>query len=453
VPVRLRCEWAWLGGPQARPDVLLVVEGDRIVGVGMGDTGAAEAPGPGGGDVERLSGLTIPGLVNAHSHAFHRALRSRTQAGTGSFWTWRDQMYRLAATLTPDSYQRLAAATFAEMALAGITTVGEFHYLHHGPGGRAYDDANAMGDALLAAAAEAGVRMTLLDTCYLHGGIGRPPNEVQQRFSDGDAERWAARAAAVAVGSSSAVRAGAAVHSVRAVAPEEMGIVAGWADERGAPLHAHVSEQPAENEDCTTAYGRTPVEVLAAAGLAGERFTAVHATHLSGTDVTALGSGHVCFCPTTERDLADGIGPAAALVAAGANLCLGSDSHAMIDLFEEARAVELDARLATGVRGHHAAADLLAAATSGGARALGWLDAGHLAVGALADLTVIGLDSVRMAGAAPGHLVEGAVFAAAAPDVRHVMVGGRWIVRDGEHVSVPVRTSLAEAIDAVWAAA
>jgi formiminoglutamate deiminase len=448
--VRLRCEWAWLGGPQAQPDVLLEVDGDRFVGVGVGVAGGA-ASAAAGADVERLPGLTIPGLVNAHSHAFHRALRSRTQAETGSFWTWRDQMYRLAATLTPDSYQRLATAAFAEMAMAGITTVGEFHYLHHGPDGQPYDDPNAMGHGLVAAAAAVGVRMTLLDTCYLHGGIDRPPNEVQQRFSDGDAERWAGRASAV--GSSATVRAGAAVHSVRAVEPEEMGVVGAWADERGAPLHAHVSEQPAENEDCTAAYGRTPVEVLAAAGLVGGRFTAVHATHLTATDVTTLGGASVCFCPTTERDLADGIGPSAALVAAGAGLCLGSDSHAVVDLFEEARAVELDARLATGVRGHHTAADLLAAATSGGARSLGWADAGHLGVGALADLTVVGLDSVRLAGAAPDHLVEAAVFAAGAPDVRHVMVGGRWIVRDGEHVSVPVPTALSEAIDSVWTVA
>jgi formiminoglutamate deiminase len=447
--VRLRCEWAWLGGPQAQPDVLLEVEGDRIVGLaGAGVAGGAGGP---GGDVERVAGLTIPGLVNAHSHAFHRALRSRTQAGTGSFWTWRDQMYRLAATLTPGSYQRLARATFAEMALAGITTVGEFHYLHHGPGGRPYDDPNAMGRALLDAAAAAGLRMTLLDTCYLHGGIGRPPNEVQRRFSDGDPEQWAARAAAV--GSSATALAGAAVHSVRAVAPEEMEIVGAWADERDAPLHAHISEQPAENEDCAAAYGRTPVEVLVDAGLVGGRCTAVHATHLTATDITALGRGHVCFCPTTERDLADGIGPAAALVAAGAGLCLGSDSHAVIDLFDEARAVELDARLATGARGHHTATDLLAAATSGGAQSLGWPDAGRLTVGALADLTVVGLDSVRLAGAGPDHLVEAAVFAAGATDVRDVMVGGRWIVRDGEHASVPVGTALAEAIDAVWAAA
>jgi len=451
--VRLRCEWAWLGGPRAQPDVLLEVEGDRIVGVGVADA-SASAVGDAGSDaagVERLAGLTIPGLVNAHSHAFHRALRGRTQAGTGSFWTWRDQMYRLAATLTPDSYHHLATATFAEMALAGITTVGEFHYLHHGSGGRPYDDANAMGEALVAAAAEAGLRLTLLDTCYMHGGIGRPPNEVQQRFSDGDPERWAERAGAMA--SSATVLAGAAVHSVRAVAPDEMEVVGGWAGARGAPLHAHVSEQPAENDDCLAAYDGTPTDVLARAGLVDGSFTAVHATHLAATDITTLGRGHVCFCPTTERDLADGIGPAAALAMAGAGLCLGSDSHAVIDLLEEARAVELDARLATGVRGQHGAAELLTAATAGGAAALGWADAGQLGEGALADLIVIGFDSVRLAGASPDQLVEAAVFAAGAADVRHVMVGGRWVVRDGEHVRLAVRACLRSAVGAVWAAA
>ncbi|HEY8093467.1 MAG TPA: formimidoylglutamate deiminase, partial [Acidimicrobiales bacterium] len=341
--MRLWCQWAWLGGPQAEPSVLLDVDNDRVITVTVG----VEAP---PAQAERLPGLTLSGLVNAHSHAFHRALRSRTQAGRGSFWTWRDQMYRLAATLTPDTYRRLATATFAEMVSSGITAVGEFHYLHHGPGGVPYDAPNAMGDALVEAAAEAGIRLTLLDTCYLHGGIGQEPNEVQRRFSDGSVEQWAERARGLAP--SPTVRIGAAVHSVRAVDPEAMVQVAAWAAERGAPVHAHVSEQPAENDDCLAAYGQTPTAVMGAAGLLGERFTAVHATHLTEGDVAALGASHVCFCPTTERDLGDGIGPAAALVGAGARLCLGSDSHAVIDLFEEARAVELDERLAAISRGH-----------------------------------------------------------------------------------------------------
>jgi formiminoglutamate deiminase len=406
------------------------------------------AGGPPPADAEQLRGLVLPGLVNAHSHAFHRALRSRTQAGRGTFWTWRDQMYRLAATLTPESYGHLAAATFAEMAEAGITAVGEFHYLHHAPGGRPYEDANEFGEALRAAADEAGVRLTLLDTCYLHGGIGAKPNEVQRRFADASAEAWVERVSALKNGPT--VRVGTAVHSVRAVAPEEMVVVGRWAADHRRVLHAHVSEQPAENDDCVAAYGTTPVEVLGRAGLLGERFTAVHATHLADGDVAALGGSHVCFCPTTERDLADGIGPAAGLTGAGAALCLGSDSHAVIDLFEEARAVELDARLATGERGHLPAVALLTAATDGGARSLGWPEAGRLEAGALADLAVVDLGGATMAGAAPGHLVEAAVFAATAADVRDVMVGGRWVVRDGEHVRLRVGDRLAAVIAEAW---
>jgi formiminoglutamate deiminase len=439
--MRLWCEWAWLGGDTAVAGVVLAIDGDRLSAVER-----ADEPPP--ADAEALRGLVLPGLVNAHSHAFHRALRSRTQAGRGTFWTWRDQMYRLAATLTPESYGRLAAATFAEMAEAGITTVGEFHYLHHQPGGRPYEDANEFGEALRAAAAEAGVRLTLLDTCYLHGGIGAEPNEVQRRFADASADAWVERVSALKDGPT--VRVGAAVHSVRAVAPNEMVVAGQWATDHRCVLHAHVSEQPAENDDCVAAYGATPVEVLGRAGLLGERFTAVHATHLTDGDVAALGGSHVCFCPTTERDLADGIGPAAALTGAGAALCLGSDSHAVIDLFEEARAVELDARLATGERGHLPAVALLTAATDGGARSLGWPEAGRLEAGALADLAVVDLGGATMAGAAPGHLVEAAVFAATAADVRDVMVGGRWVVRDGEHLRWRVGDRLAAAIAKVW---
>ncbi len=226
--------------------------------------------------------------------------------------------------------------------------------------------------------------------------------------------------------------------------------MAAWAAERGAPVHAHVSEQPAENDDCLAAYGRTPTATMGDAGLLGERFTAVHATHLTEGDVAALGGSHVCFCPTTERDLGDGIGPAAALVGAGARLCLGSDSHAVIDLFEEARAVELDERLAAIARGHLPARELLAAATEGGARSLGWPEAGRIAPGALADLVVIDTGSVRLAGAGADHLVEAAVFAAGAADVRDVMVGGRWVVRDGVHVRVEVGRALEDSIAEVW---
>ena len=169
------CELAWLGGAGAEPGVVVEVEDGRIASV---EAGAAAPP----SGARRLDGLTLPGLANAHSHAFQRALRGRTQKGTGSFWTWREQMYRAAERIDPDGYRALARATYGEMALAGVTTVGEFHYLHHGPGGTPYDDPNEMGRVLIAAAAEAGLRITLIDACYLHGGIGEPPARAQQRF-------------------------------------------------------------------------------------------------------------------------------------------------------------------------------------------------------------------------------------------------------------------------------
>ncbi len=425
--MRLWCELAWLGGEAAEPGVLLEIEGEHLTGV---TPGVADPE-----DAYELRGLTLPGLANAHSHAFQRALRGRTHAGEGSFWTWREQMYELAGALDPDSCFALSRAAFGEMALAGITCVGEFHYLHHAPDGTPYEDPNAMGRAVLAAAHAVGLRVTLLDACYLHGGI--------ERFRDRDAAAWVERVDALA--ERGPARVGAAIHSVRAVDPEAARVVAEWAADR--PLHAHVSEQPKENEDTLARHGRTPTALLADAGALGEHFTAIHATHLTDEDVALLGGAGatICLCPTTERDLADGIGPARRLVDAGAALATGSDSHAVIDPFEEARAIELDERLATGVRGAHRAPDLLRAATAGGYAALGWPDGGRLEPGALADLTTLSLDSVRLAGLAPEHAAASAVYAATASDVHDVMVGGAWIVRDGRHTSFDVPAALREA--------
>jgi formiminoglutamate deiminase len=433
----LVCELAWLGGERPERDVVIGIEEDRIVSVTPGG-GADDAALRGATtaepvvEVHRLAGLTLPGLANAHSHAFQRALRGRTHAGTGSFWTWREQMYALAGALDPDTCFALSRATFGEMALAGITCVGEFHYVHHAPDGTPYDDPNAMGRAVLAAAADARVRITLLDACYLHGGI--------DRFRDADADAWAARVDLLE--ERSTARVGAAIHSVRAVDPESAHTVAEWAAER--PLHAHVSEQPQENEECFAAHGRTPTGLLAGAGALSERFTAIHATHLTVDDVALLGDAGVtvCLCPTTERDLADGIGPGRRLLDAGASLATGSDSQAAIDPFEEARAIELDERLATGVRGVHPATGLLRAATASGYAALGWPEGGRIEPGALADLTTVALDSVRLAGTRAEDALPSVVFAAAAADVRDVMMDGRWSVRDGEHVALDVTAEL-----------
>jgi formiminoglutamate deiminase len=432
------CTLAWLGGPRPEEDVLIEVEDSRIAAVSLSQSPPREA--------RRLHGLTLPGLANSHSHAFQRALRGRTQHGSGSFWTWREQMYRAADRIDPESYLALARATYAEMALAGVTTVGEFHYVHHRPGGTPYDDPNEMGRTLMAAAAEAGVRLTLLDACYLHGGIGQPPDGAQLRFSDGTAEAWAERV--TGVDESDSVRIGAAIHSMRAVDPEAAAVVASWARERDRPLHGHVSEQPAENEACLEAYGRTPTGLLADAGALEASFTAVHATHLDDADVGLLGGEGACccFCPTTERDLADGIGPARRLVDAGASLSLGSDSHALIDFFEEARAVELDERLASGERGRHDAVSLLTAASAGGHACLGWPDAGRIEPGARADLVTVSLESVRLAGTAAENALEAVVFAGGAGDVREVLADGRRIVVDGRHTVVDVARELHDAV-------
>ncbi|WNM35565.1 formimidoylglutamate deiminase [Streptomyces sp. Li-HN-5-11] len=442
---RTRTYWleqAWLG-THVEPGVALDVHGGRVAAVRTD----VPAPPPG---AEPLRGLTIPGLANAHSHAFHRALRGTVQVGSGTFWTWREVMYATADRLTPQTYHALARAVYAEMALAGITAVGEFHYVHHAPGGTPYADPNAMGEALVEAAAEAGIRITLLDTCYLSSGFGQPPDTHQRRFSDGTAEAWAERCSLLK--ERDHARIGAAVHSVRAVPARELATVARWAEERRAPLHVHLSEQTAENDACRAAHGCTPARLLADHGVLGPRTTGVHNTHLTDEDIALLGGSRTgtCMCPTTERDLADGIGPAVALQRAGSPLSLGSDSHAVVDLLEEARAMELNERLRTRARGHWTAAALLRAATADGHAALGWDDAGTLEPGALADFTTIALDSVRTAGTLPRLGAETAVFAATGADVRHTVVGGRHVVRDGVHALVPdVPSALADAAEAL----
>ena len=476
-------------------DVRLTVEDGRFTAV---ETGAPARPGD-----HRLPGVVLPGLANAHSHAFHRALRGRTHDEGGTFWTWRERMYAVAAQLTPTSYLRLARAAYAEMALAGVTAVGEFHYLHHGRGGARYMQPNAMGQALVQAAADAGIRLTLLDTCYLAGGLsgdGYAPLEGPQlRFGDGSAHDWALRVDDLrdhTDGGPAHLRVGAAIHSVRAVPRAQLGVVAEWA--RGAgpttvpqgrpdprpgpgrserqipldhsdgrdtappdgavsrgrglsvpparPLHIHLSEQPAENEACLAAHGLTPAGLLEEEGVLGADLTAVHATHLTGRDIAALGAhgSWACFCPTTERDLADGIGPAAALRRAGARLSLGSDQHAVVDLLEEARALEMHERLASLERGRLQPQVLLEAATAH--TSIGWPDAGRREVGARADLVAIRDDSVRTAGAEPAQIL----LAATAADVDTVVVDGALVVQDGRHRLGDVGQLLRAAITPLW---
>jgi len=437
----IHAQFAWLGGESCALNVRITANNGLISAIEPNSVASAK-------DL-RVVGVVMPGFVNTHSHAFHRALRGRTHsgAGLGDFWSWRTLMYQVANRLTPENYLALASAVYSEMALAGITSVGEFHYVHHQSDGKHYQDPNEMSKVLIEAARIAGVRLTLLDVAYLHGGLnGQKLGQEQQRFTDSTIENWLSRVDML--GASSAMHTvGLAPHSVRAVHEVELAQIAKHRKNR--VVHIHVSEQPAENEACRAATGRTPTKLLSDAGLLGSFTSAIHATHLDASDIALLGQSKTfsCFCPTTERDLADGIGPSAELVAVGSPLCLGTDSHAVIDMFEEARAVEMHQRLISNKRGVHRSSELLAAATVHGASSLGSKIHG-LVVGAPADFIAIATDSVRLAtfdgenGAA--HLVHSATSS----DVRDVWVGGEQIVKDRIHRSVPniaesLRTSIA----------
>jgi formiminoglutamate deiminase len=429
------CERAWLG--QVVPNVLVTVEDGVITDVREADSTTAH----------RLPGMVFPGFANTHSHAFHRALRGRTHGDGGTFWTWRQAMYALAAKLEPDSYFRLARLVYAEMVLAGYTCVGEFHYLHHAPGGAHYADPNAMGHALIEAARAAGIRITLLDTCYLSGGLTAagyaPLTGPQSRFGDGDVEHWHERVSQLHDGDHAKI--GVALHSVRAVPADALPAFADAARDR--PTHVHLSEQPAENEACQEFHHRSPTELLHSAGILRPSTTAVHATYLSDVDIQILGDtgATACFCPTTEADLADGIGPARELADAGVLLAIGSDQHAVVDPFVEARALEHGERLRTGRRGRFSPAELVTTATSAGHRALGW-HAGEIAAGQPADLVAVRADTVRTAGSAADQLV----MSATASDVDTVVVGGRVVVSEGTHEIGTVGDELGRVIEELW---
>ena len=428
--------YAWLP-VGVQPDVRIVVDGGRITPGGRPHRTAAgrrAAARPRAAGIRQHPQPRIPpGAAGPYPRGRWHVLDVAGGGCTGS-----------RTDSTPTRYLALARATYAEMALSGVTSVGEFHYLHHGRGGRAYADPNAMSYALRRAARDAGIRVTLLDSAYLAGGIGEPLDAQQLRFSDRTADGWADRHAALR--DDDTTRIGVAIHSVRAVPRVALPTLVQAA--RGRPLHFHLSEQPAENERCLAAYRRTPTALLAEFGALGPSSTAVHATHLTDDDIVALGRSRtsIGICPTTERDLADGIGPARRLHDAGAPITLGSDQHAVIDLVEEARALEMDERLAAGRRGRFRPAELVEALSAAGQHSLGWDDAGRLESGARADLVELSLDSPRTA----GSLVDQAILAASAADVRTVVADGRVIVRERQHVLGDVGKLLRDAIEPLW---
>jgi len=403
---RWHAEQAWLG--HRAENVLIEVEGGRIKSIEEG------TPAP--HDAVALQGWTIPGLANAHSHAFQRLLRGEVESAGGDFWEWRARMFEFTEW-DPADYFNHARLVFREMLEAGITAVGEFHYLHQ--------RGNELGVALIDAAREEGIRITLIDACYLRGGLdGRPLEAEQQSFSDGNADRWARRMDELK--GADGVRIGAAIHSVRAVDAESMRIVATWAREHRAPLHIHLAEQLAEVEECLRVEGCTPTELLEREGILGPDLTAVHSIHVNARDISLLGDNQVsiCACTTTERDLGDRIAPLTALADAGCALTVGSDSNAVIDILEEARGLEVDQRRATGRRVLHEPEELLSAATVNGMRALGW-DAGELRVGMLADFITLEQTRNHWRELTPAYLAYGF----SGRDVTNVVVGGETVVQ------------------------
>lgn len=428
-------EHVWLPSGLARA-VRMVVDDGRFVSV---EPRAARQP-----EDIRLRGVVFPGLANAHSHVFQRALRGRTQSDGDNGIAWRARMYEVAERLNPELYLALARATYAEMALAGFTTVGEYHYLHHGPDGVPYADPNAMGGALTKAAGEVGIRLTLLDTLYLSGGLTSeghlPAAGVQQRFSDGSVEAWATRMNRIE--QSGLLRRGAAIHSIRAVPREEAAYAVQLVGDQ--PLHVYVSEQPAENLACQMFYGMTPTELLADIDALGPELTAVHATHLTERDISLLADTEcqVVVCPTSEQDMADGIPQVRRLLDSGVPVAIGTDQHAFIDPFIELRELEMHERLDSGERGRISTAQLIRCGSVHGYQSLGWYDGGAIAPGLLADFITVDLESTRTAGSKAAEIL----YTANASDVLTVVVGGRTIVEDGQHAFGPVAPLMREAL-------
>ena len=415
----------------------------------------------------------MPGMVNAHSHAFQRVLRGRTDYRTSdqrdSFWTWREMMYSAATRLSPDDVYDASRMAFLEMALSGITSVGEFHYLHQAPDGRPYDDPNLLAKEVIRAANDVGLRIALLRVAYARSGFQMEANPRQQRFIEssetylqnlGSLIRNLAKGAererstgfnsegALADGrASDSAWVGVAPHSVRAVPLEYLRSVIGYANEQGLKVHVHVAEQPAEVSACVEEYRRTPTALLESEGLLGRDFTAVHAIHVTPKAIAAFAKtgAMVCACPTTERNLGDGVVPAAEYQKHGTAICLGTDSHAQIDLLEDARELEYHARLQKLARAvlssgapsdnpaSEAARYLFECATINGARSIGAPGA-TLAAGKPADFFTVDLDDPSIAGASPNDLLAGIVFTLSRAAVREVVVAGKPVVSEGRHL-------------------
>ena len=394
----------------------------------------------------RLAGRAmLPGLINAHSHAFQRIIRGRTeyrsQNATDSFWTWREQMYAAATQLSPDEIYNVSRIAFLEMAKTGITAVGEFHYLHHSPDGSPYADRNQLGHEVIRAANDVGIRIALLRVAYARSGFNTAPNPRQVRFIENSPDTYIAHLDLLLNSINTKdgmIWAGVAPHSVRAVPLDYLKQIIAFANERELPVHMHVAEQPAEVDACIEEYGRSPVALLDTEGLLSDRFTAVHAIHVTPKAIAALarsGAG-VCACPTTERNLGDGVVPTDLYFKSNVPVSLGTDSQIQIDLLEDARELEYHMRLKKMERNVLApenetgasalATKLFECATVNGAKAIGF-DGGQLEAGAPADFFTVDLNDISIAGASTDELLANIVFSLSRTAIRDVVVNGKQL--------------------------
>jgi formimidoylglutamate deiminase len=408
-------------------------------------------PGASAPDAIRLNNKAVlPGLVNAHSHGFQRMIRGQTeyrsQGAADSFWTWRELMYQAANKLDADDIYTASRMTFLEMMLTGITAVGEFHYIHRAPNGQPYDDPNLLAKEVIRAARDVGLRIALLRVAYERAGFQRDPDPLQRRFIE-DADTYVRNLESLKnqlEDDSAVVWIGAAPHSVRAVSLDYLKVVNDFASKQNIPIHMHVAEQPAEVSACIEEYGRSPVALLDTEGLLNEMFTAVHAIHVTPKAITAFAKSgaFVCACPTTERNLGDGVFPADGYFGAGVKVCLGTDSQTQINLLEDARELEYHLRLQRKERNvlaankdndrYALAGGLFECATVNGAQSIGF-NGGRLEAGAPADFFTIDLDDPSIAGASTEDLLSNLVFSLSRTAVREVVVQGKRIVEDGRH--------------------
>jgi formimidoylglutamate deiminase len=395
----------------------------------------------------------LPGLVNAHSHAFQRVIRGRTEYRTSahdSFWTWREMMYSAATRLSPEDVYDASRMAFLEMVMGGITSVGEFHYLHRGPEGETYADANLLAHEVIRAARDVGLRIGLLRVAYARSGFRTAPNRRQSRFIEADPEVYLRHTDALctALAGDEGAWVGVAPHSVRAVPLSYLKEIIAFARLHALPVHMHLAEQPAEVAACMEEYGLRPVALLSTEDLLHDRFTGIHVIHITTEEAQALARtrSFACACPTTERNLGDGIVPADLFFREGVRVALGTDSHAQIDLLEDARELELHLRLQKLERAvlsdegdslASLAARLLDCATIHGAQSIG-AQSGKLEPGRPADFFTVDLDDPSIAGANDRDLLPCILFSLArSGGVRDVTVGGQPVLEQGQHRSRP----------------